>query len=58
MDSVHAHFTRREGLIAIKHKGNIERVRNGTESEMGQKKAWITRPVMPDMQLDCEVFGC
>lgn len=27
------------GLIAIKHKGNIERLRNGTESKIGQKKA-------------------
>lgn len=24
------------GLIAIKHKGNIERLRSGTESKMGQ----------------------
>lgn len=27
------------GLIAIKHKGNIERLRNGTESRIGEKKA-------------------
>ena len=27
------------GLIAIKHKENIERLRNGTESKIGQKKA-------------------
>ena len=27
------------GLIVIKHKGNIERLWNGTESKMGQKKA-------------------
>ncbi|OYT19482.1 MAG: acyl-phosphate glycerol 3-phosphate acyltransferase, partial [Nitrospira sp. UW-LDO-01] len=26
------------GLIAIKHKGNIERLRNGTESKIGEKK--------------------
>ena len=25
------------GLIAIKHKGNIERLRNGTESRIGQR---------------------
>lgn len=27
------------GLIAVKHKGNIERLRNGTESKIGEKKA-------------------
>ena len=27
------------GLIVLKHKGNIERLWNGTESKMGQKKA-------------------
>lgn len=27
------------GLIASKHKGNIERLRNGTESKIGEKKS-------------------
>jgi acyl phosphate:glycerol-3-phosphate acyltransferase len=27
------------GLIAIKHKGNIERLRNGTERKIGERKA-------------------
>jgi glycerol-3-phosphate acyltransferase PlsY len=26
------------GLIAMKHEGNIERLRNGTETKIGQKK--------------------
>lgn len=31
------------GLIVLKHKGNIERLWNGTESKIGKKNAWSNR---------------